>query len=352
MKLTNEEIIQFYDKLRKHNKQFSLKPVEEYKFYIEPFRGKHHYFIREFLNVTRFKFLCTAVGGWGLNRRTLDLFYYAEKRRIPFFIFEDGFVRSVHTWCANVNKKLRSGISFLVDTKGAYFDGNIQTDLEELLNTYEVPLQCQDYAKNIIRKLVSKRITKYNNQPLELDCILGKCSDKENVKRVLVIDQSYGDMSLIRGGITDAIFKQMIDDAVRENPDYEILFKVHPDTIAKKENSAFLQSLPQKVNILDVYVNPLVLLERVDKVYVATSQMGFEALMLGKEVHVYGMPFYAGWGLTCDKINCGRRTRNLNLYELFYIVYSNYIAPERNEYCDINEAIEYIVKERSKFLDI
>ena len=35
-------------------------------------------------------------------------------------------------------------------------------------------------------------------------------------------------------------------------------------------------------------------------VCVVTSQVGFEALIYGKEVHVFGNPFYSGLGLTID----------------------------------------------------
>src|SRR5206468_9475368 len=37
-----------------------------------------------------------------------------------------------------------------------------------------------------------------------------------------------------------------------------------------------------------------------DEVHVNTSQAGFEALLRGKAVTTYGVPFYAGWGLTKD----------------------------------------------------
>ena len=40
---------------------------------------------------------------------------------------------------------------------------------------------------------------------------------------------------------------------------------------------------------------PLSFVEAFDEVYVATSQMGFEALLMGKVVHTFGAPFYAGW---------------------------------------------------------
>jgi hypothetical protein len=52
-----------------------------------------------------------------------------------------------------------------------------------------------------------------------------------------------------------------------------------------------------------------------------TSLSGFDALLRGKPVTTYGLPFYAGWGLTTDKAvfpaSClARRTRQLRLDEL------------------------------------
>ena len=38
----------------------------------------------------------------------------------------------------------------------------------------------------------------------------------------------------------------------------------------------------------------------VDEVHVNTSLAGFEALLRQKSVTTYGVPFYAGWGLTTD----------------------------------------------------
>ena len=37
-----------------------------------------------------------------------------------------------------------------------------------------------------------------------------------------------------------------------------------------------------------------------DAICVVTSQLGFEGLIWGKDVYVFGSPFYAGWGLTYD----------------------------------------------------
>ncbi len=90
----------------------------------------------------------------------------------------------------------------------------------------------------------------------------------------------------------------------------------------------------------------------IDKVYVCTTQLGFEALMCGKEVHTFGMPFYAGWGLTTDKLKCERRTAKRTLEELFYITYiknTHYIDPEKKCPCSIERAMEYLIELRDEY---
>jgi capsular polysaccharide export protein len=42
------------------------------------------------------------------------------------------------------------------------------------------------------------------------------------------------------------------------------------------------------------------LLDEVDEVWTASSQLGFEALIRGKTARCFAAPFYAGWGLTQD----------------------------------------------------
>lgn len=347
-KLTLEEINSFLYSLRLHNEKFTISNFNNYKIYYKTFRWDDRLYIRNFLNLTRFKFMCTAIAGWGLNQTTIELFNLAQQKNVPFFLIEDGFIRSLYTFAANCPSSLKSGISYVIDTKGFYFDCNIPSDLENLLNTYHITQDKKKIALNAINLIINNRISKYNSQPLEL-----KNLPLTTHKNVLIIDQSYGDMSLIRGGITDDIFLLMIEDAVKQNPDAQILFKVHPDTIARNDISVFKQKLPGTVTFIDWELNPIVLLEHIEKVYVATSGMGMEALLLGKEVHCYGMPFYAGWGLTIDRLQCPRRSRKLTIEELFYITYikySHYINPLTNSETDIETAIKYILDIRKKHL--
>jgi capsular polysaccharide export protein len=64
---------------------------------------------------------------------------------------------------------------------------------------------------------------------------------------------------------------------------------------------------------------------------VNTSLAGFEALMRGKSVTTYGVPFYAGWGLTEDLGPVpARRTARRSLDELVaatLLLYPRYLDP-------------------------
>ncbi|PQQ36522.1 capsule biosynthesis protein [Photorhabdus luminescens] len=306
-------------------------------------------YFKHFVNSTQNRSTCDAYYHWGISPSLPRYVKFAKKQRKPLFLIEDGFLRSLYTYQADVSFELRSGISFTVDTKSAYFDAYVETDLEYLLNTYDITEEERIKAAHVIGLIKTHKLSKYNNQPVDIP-IYGNTKKP----KVLIIAQSYGDMSLKCGMVTDDVFKNMIKDAIDDNPNHEILFKIHPDTIATKTESVFLNESSSKLTVIYDYVNPISLLEQVDKVYVASSQMGFEALMCQKEVHVYGLPFYACWGLTHDKMKCERRKRVRTLEEIFYITYikySYYINPKSGKQCDIEDAIEYLLNLRSKFLE-
>jgi capsular polysaccharide export protein len=73
------------------------------------------------------------------------------------------------------------------------------------------------------------------------------------------------------------------------------------------------------------------LLDMVDEVHVNTSLAGFEALLRGKPVTTYGVPFYAGWGLTRDLGPIpSRRTTSRTIDELVVaalLIYPRYLDP-------------------------
>ncbi|MBD3798215.1 MAG: capsule polysaccharide transporter, partial [Campylobacterales bacterium] len=139
--------------------------------------------------------------------------------------------------------------------------------------------------------------------------------------------------------------------AIEENPNAKIYIKIHPDVLSgKKKSDIDLDALDGRVQVLTENVNPISLLKYFDKVYTKTSGMGFEALLVGCECVCFGMPFYAGWGVTDDRSKCERRKRKLSVEEIFaaaYILYTRYHNPYTNKPSDIFDTIETIVQMRS-----
>ena len=291
--------------------------------------------------------------GFGDADSSCRLLKTAEKNRKPLFLTEDGFLKSADTWVnSGVEEKYRNGVSFTLDDKAMYFDATRKSRLEEMLNdkTLIVSEQQKQRARKCIDFIISTYLTKYNHQPIFTPQI-----GRTGAPKVLVVDQSYGDMSIARGLANDATFQEMLDSAIAENPDADIIIKTHPDTLAnsKKRSGYYVGVKPAKnLYTLTTPINPIALLKNVDKVYVCTSQLGFEALMCGKEVHVFGMPFYAGWGLTKDRLSCPRRTHKRTLEEVFYIayiLYTRYVNPATQSRCEIEEAMNYLLALRKEY---
>ena len=123
-----------------------------------------------------------------------------------------------------------------------------------------------------------------------------------------------------------------------------------PDAPAGKKQGYLTEAAKRRgIAIIAQDVSPLSLLAQADVVYTVTSQMGFEALLLGKEVHCFGMPFYAGWGATHDRLTCPRRAKRRTAEEIFaaaYMLYARYVNPVAAKRCDIHEAIRILAAQR------
>lgn len=95
--------------------------------------------------------------------------------------------------------------------------------------------------------------------------------------------------------------------------------------------------------------------EIIDELHTMTSLSGFEALLRGKKVYCYGMPFYAGWGLTIDVEANTRRTKKLTLFELVYgvlVEYATYNLPQTDSFklarVNVEDVVGQLVYERSQ----
>jgi len=102
------------------------------------------------------------------------------------------------------------------------------------------------------------------------------------------------------------------------------------------------------VSLLTAPVSPHRLLAGAAAVYTVSSQLGFEAILHGHRPHVFGQPFYAGWGLSQDEHPLPRRTRRLTRAELFagaMLLAPLWYDPCRDRLCGLEEVIRQLEAE-------
>ncbi|ECC0610296.1 capsular polysaccharide biosynthesis protein [Campylobacter jejuni] len=276
--------------------------------------------------------------GWGRKKSGLKAINLAKKYKAKFILLEDGFIRSL-----NLGVENSPSFSMVKDDIGIYYDATAPSKLENLLNTYEFKDEEIKQAKKAIELIKKYKISKYNNNLDIPDDYFQK-----DEKRVLIITQTANDASLEFGLAKGFKTVDMIKDAIKENPKSKIYIKIHPDVLSgKKQSDLDINSLPKECILITENFNPIALLEFFDKVYTKTSGMGFEALMQECECICYGMPFYAGWGLTKDKLERKRRMQKRSLEEVFYaayILYAEYFNPYLNQKSNIFDTIKTLAK--------
>ena len=82
-----------------------------------------------------------------------------------------------------------------------------------------------------------------------------------------------------------------------------------------------------------------------------TSLTGFEALLRQRRVMTYGQPFYAGWGLTEDKLPNPRRTRRLVLDQLVagvLLLYPRYLSRATGKLISAEDALSELLAWKSQ----
>lgn len=275
-----------------------------------------------------------AIIGWGIKETSKTAIDYSKATSIPYFSLEDGFIRSV-----GLGVQGAPPLSLVIDYTGIYYSAISSSDLEKWILEKNLSDSDLDRAKSAISNIRACRFSKYNIHTLK---------NSSELTKVIVIDQTFGDAS-VTGAMANAnTFIEMLKEAIANHPDETIWVKVHPDVVCGKKKG-FLYPLPfehPNVKVFAESINPWDMLESATDVYTVSSLMGFEALMAGAKVHCFGMPFYAGWGLTEDKLVCERRTVKRSLEQVFaaaYLHYARYVDPILERRCELEDIIPYIV---------
>lgn len=279
-----------------------------------------------------------AVLAWGHRPSARAAEQHAQRHGLPLLRAEDGFARSVELGHRS------APLGIVVDDLGMHFDASRPSRLERLVGLPLTPERAQR-ACALRRAWVEARVSKYNHAR-------DAAPAGDSRARVLVVDQTVGDASIAAGGAGAAHFQAMLEAALDEQPQAGILLKVHPDVIAGRKRGHFERlsaGQAQRVQIIGHDVHPAALLERCDAVYAVTSLMGFEALLWQRPVRCFGMPFYAGWGLTRDHQAAPERRHAVPLEALLHaalIDYARYVDPETGARCEVERLVEHLALQR------
>jgi capsular polysaccharide export protein len=319
------------------------EPIEAFGF--TPWKQR---VLRRFLPVRRLRFRfpwqrpgpsAALVAIWG-RRAQPGLLRAVERRRLPLLHVEDGFLRSV-----GLGADLIDPISWVLDRRGIYYDASAPSDLEHQLAHGHWSKAQLERAARLRRRLVEGAITKYNlSAP--------PWSRPDGVRRVvLVVGQVESDASIrlgapgLRGNLA------LLEAVRRAEPDAYLVYKPHPDVVAGlcREGEGETRAARCCDAVL-VEASIQQLFTQIDALHVLTSIAGFEALLRGLEVHTWGLPFYAGWGLSHDRLRCERRGRVLELDALVHaalIDYPRYVSRHSGLFIEPEQAIEELLAWRA-----
>ncbi|WP_298982912.1 hypothetical protein [uncultured Roseibium sp.] len=282
-----------------------------------------------------------VIAGWGHKNTATEARNAAIAHAIPYVAVEDGFLRSI-----NPGSK-EPPFSMIIDRTGVYYDARQPSDLEAFIRRRAQIEDLHQETRKAMAFLRDNRLSKYNNSTLHDISELPEISTSRN-ECVLVVDQTAGDASITGGLATDHSFSSMLASALSENPKSQILLRVHPESMSGAKPGHFsegqLRQLAatnndiakalnsRRIRLTPEPINPWLLLENCSKTYCISSQLGFEALIAGCEVHCFGVPFYAGWGLTKDRgADVPRRRTQASLEDVFagtYFDYCRYISED------------------------
>lgn len=250
-----------------------------------------------------------TVLGWGHRASGRRAIRIADRTGARLLLVEDGFLRARHA--------TDPPLSYVFDDLGIYHDATRASRLERLIAGGPAdPAR----ARNALYLWRNRGLSKLAGLP--------PCAQALPGRYILVLDQLVGDASVTGGLAHPGSFDRMLQAARVEYPALPIVLKSHP-AAGRRRGHFDARRVPGVVPV-ETPCHPAPLIAGAEAVYTVTSQGGFEALLHGRPVRTFGMPFYAGWGLTEDDLARPPRrgTATLDtLVEAALLRYCRYLDP-------------------------
>ena len=263
-----------------------------------------------------------TVLGWGHRASGRRAMRIADRTDARLLLVEDGFLRS--------RLPHDPPSSYVFDDIGIYYDATRPSRLESLMADGPAdPVR----ARSALYLWRTRGLSKLTGLPA--------CTAELPDRYVLVLDQLVGDASVAGGLAHPGSFDRMLLAARTEFPNLPIVFKSHP--AAGRRRCHFDARRVPGVVPVDWPCHPAPLIAGAEAVYTVTSQGGFEALLHGRPVRTFGMPFYAGWGLTEDDLAPPSRRGAASLEALVdaaLLRYPRYLDPATFQETTLEAAVD------------
>ena len=279
-----------------------------------------------------------------------------EARGVPIVNVEDGFIRSVGLGAA-----FTPAASLIMDATGIYYDPSQPSDLETMLEHDFVSAQEQQRGCAFRKKIVELGVSKYNLGKKTAGTQTGTrqtTPPRTESLRILIPGQVSDDASILKSR-SDSL---ALDSGENPNllllkwvrahhPNAHITFKPHPDvTNGLRHGKLSCAQMLSYADKIEHDADIIHLIEDCDSLHTISSLSGFEALLREKHVVVHGLPFYAGWGVSEDKTDCLRRTKNRTIDELVYLAmikYPHYVDPASFRQSKAEETVDHLSRLRN-----
>lgn len=276
----------------------------------------------------KLRILHTYINECSLNYKIDDIYWGNNNISSNRVYVEDGYIRSNGLGC-----NFYYPYSLIFDKTGIYYDSTKPSDFESIVNNSQLyssdPININT-TNQLIRLIIDNDITKYAQGHNSSKCnsssiatLLERTKPEQQI--ILIPAQVPSDASLKYGGCGYTT-EMLVKEVRKSNPDAFIILKEHADVLFGHRPGKLG---PSPIRVFVDYVcsdstSILSLIDLADEIHTISSLAGFEALIRRKKVICYGMPFYAGWGLTEDKNICSRRIARPTLEEFVYCALIKY----------------------------
>lgn len=276
---------------------------------------------------------------WGMKELPQAILQSCQVIRV-----EDGFLRSIGLGAA-----FNPPISWVFDDLGMYFNSQVPSRLEILLNQPSFSATTLMMAERVAQQIVQQKLSKYNLA--QTADVIFPCTPQ---RKILAIGQVEGDASLAYGSAHIKTNQQFLDSVRAQRSEDYIVYRPHPDvSMGWRKDSLNVQQAQRSVNQISTAGDITDWFDWADEVHVMTSLAGFEALLRHKKVVCHGLPFYSGWGLTEDLFKLDRPKRTLTLNELIagtlieYPLYRSLLCKHK-QWIGVEDAMQELLQLRQK----